>query len=297
MESFWTRFIRWDIITPLPESSFCFELLSFDSLSLFVWETHLHLLHLYQFHTTKDIAPIQSCIARKLFENSRPLLAPRWNNGNSWRLHGNSGPQGPGCHPSPDTGSSSWSNRLHLLSLRKQNNCILICHIKFGYGYKFILFRVVYTTCSSLSKIMSRTKLSEGYCIFQSIIWLHIFVPLKFSRLSENIIMTGSDSFQKAFSEISFDFCTWAGVKMPGYPPGQKNSPGVPRDKLPPYFLENQWDLVLGNLLISHQIYGFFHEIHKKLIHEVVSYTNKQYSCWLLLACGKAFYCCARAVQ
>ena len=28
-----------------------------------------------------------------------------------------------------------------------------------------------------------------------------------------------------------------------------------------------------------------------------VSYTNKQYSCWLLLACGKAFYCCARAVQ
>ena len=28
-----------------------------------------------------------------------------------------------------------------------------------------------------------------------------------------------------------------------------------------------------------------------------VSYTNKQYSCWLLLVCGKAFYCCARAVQ
>ena len=28
-----------------------------------------------------------------------------------------------------------------------------------------------------------------------------------------------------------------------------------------------------------------------------VSYTNKQYSCWLLLACGKAFYCCARTVQ
>ena len=26
-----------------------------------------------------------------------------------------------------------------------------------------------------------------------------------------------------------------------------------------------------------------------------VSYTNKQYSCWLLLASGKAFYCCARA--
>ena len=24
-----------------------------------------------------------------------------------------------------------------------------------------------------------------------------------------------------------------------------------------------------------------------------VSCTNKQYSCWLLLACGKAFYCCA----
>ena len=28
-----------------------------------------------------------------------------------------------------------------------------------------------------------------------------------------------------------------------------------------------------------------------------ISYTNKQYCCWLLLACGKAFYCCAHAVQ
>ena len=28
-----------------------------------------------------------------------------------------------------------------------------------------------------------------------------------------------------------------------------------------------------------------------------VLYTNKQYSCWLLLVCGKAFYCCAHAVH
>ena len=27
---------------------------------------------------------------------------------------------------------------------------------------------------------------------------------------------------------------------------------------------------------------------------EAVSYKNKQYSLWLLLACGKAVYCCAR---
>ena len=31
--------------------------------------------------------------------------------------------------------------------------------------------------------------------------------------------------------------------------------------------------------------------------HKGVLYTNKEYSCWLLLVCGKAFYCCACAVH
>ena len=35
----------------------------------------------------------------------------------------------------------------------------------------------------------------------------------------------------------------------------------------------------------------------KESLVSAVLYTNKQYSCWLLLACGKAFYCCARALQ